>query len=382
LRVHAGYLNLIPTRRGGGLLLLALLAAPGALTAQRAIDLTGVPDGRIADAFSHIAGVRELSGGRVVVTDQMERRLFLGDFANGKRRQVGRDGDGPGEYRFPTAPLAALDGSTFVFDPTLRRVHVVTDSATFARSLAPPYGSARGGLLAARGIDRAGRVYFEGHNFDSETGRFTDSVPVVRWDPRTDRADIVARVWSGGRVNVKREGGVASIARSILPFPAIDAWAVMPDGRVAIVHASPHRITFVDDGKRTETVEMKVPELLVTGAERDAYRERDERRMVAAGGGQTRRAPPVADAQFPRALPSFIATGVLVSPRDELWIPRSFRHADRTRRYDVVDGTGRHVATVTLTADRAVVGLGANAVYVARTDPDDGLVYLERFLPR
>jgi hypothetical protein len=61
-----------------------------------------------------------------------------------------------------------------------------------------------------------------------------------------------------------------------------------------------------------------------------------------------------------------------------VWIGRSFAHTDRTRRYDIVDGSGRLVGSAVLPAQAEVVGFGAGAVYVARTDPSDDLVYLVR----
>ena len=101
--------------------------------------------------------------------------------------------------------------------------------------------------------------------------------------------------------------------------------------------------------------------------------------MLAAGGGQAMRRPPTPDALFPESMPAFIAASVVASPEGEIWIGRSFASTERTRRYDVFDDSGRLVAVATLSSDRAVVGFGAGVVFVARTDPDDHLVYLERF---
>src|SRR6185503_13348514 len=86
---------------------LSLLTSALPATAQPAIDLTGKPNGVIKDPFSNISGVRALPGNRAIVTDQLERLLFIVDFTTGSRRQIGRQGDGPAEYRFPMAPFAA-----------------------------------------------------------------------------------------------------------------------------------------------------------------------------------------------------------------------------------------------------------------------------------
>ena len=359
---------------------LAMLSFAADGLAQRTIDLRAETPVSIAEPFTHIAGVRSLAGNRVIVTDQVERRVFLADFGTGSRRQLGREGGGPGEYRFPMAPVAGSDGTTWILDAVLRRVLSISAEGNIGASLPAPYNAVRGGLIAARGVDRAGRIYFEGNSFDGETGRFSDSVSVVRWDPGKDQPEVIARVWSGGRMRVEREGGPASIARSATPFPAVDAWVVLPDGRIAIVQQQPHQLRFTGASGTTTSVVPPTRTIAVTAAERAAYRAREEgTRMLAAGGGQAMRRPPTPDALFPESMPALIAASVVASPEGEIWIGRSFASTERTRRYDVFDDSGRLVAVATLSSDRAVVGFGAGVVFVARTDPDDHLVYLERF---
>ena len=348
--------------------------------AQSAVDLTGKPDASIKEPFTTVTGVRELPGNRAIVTDQSERLVFLVDFTTGNRRQVGRQGDGPAEYRFPMAPMAAPGNKTWILDAALRRVHVIGVDGSFEASLTPPYGAVPGGLLAARGVDTAGRIYFEGNSFNSETGRFIDSVAVIRWNPPDNATGTLGKVWSGGRVLVQREGSTASVARSILPFPHVDAWIALPDGRVAIVRQDPHGITFHERGGAVRTVPA-IPHspIPVTAAERAAYRERHAAvRMTAAGGGQGRRAPPVTDAEFPANMPAFIASSVTSDASGVIWIGRSHRAADRTWRYDLFDGQGRQAGVATLATHSRIVGFGAGVVFVARTDPADDLVYLER----
>ncbi len=361
----------------------ACAVAPSAGLAQRSLDLTGAPLRRLSEPFSNITGVRALPGGAAIVTDQLERRVFLVHLASDTHAQIGREGSGPGEYRFPLRPLAAPDGRTWMLDASLRRVLVVSSTGRFEESLAAPYSALRGGLGEAVGTDRAGRLFFEGNSFDAETGGFSDSVGIVRWHPPTNRVDIVGRVWSGGRVQVERAGGTASVARRITPFPEVDAWVVLPDGRIAIVEQQPHRLRILGDtpGRAMLSAELAAERVSVTAAERNAYRAREEgARMVAAGSGDgAMRRPPTADAEFPALMPAFIASSVRASPDGEIWVGRSFAHDAPTRRYDVFDANGRLVAVATLRRDRTVVGFGDGIVLVARTDPDDHLVYLESY---
>jgi hypothetical protein len=359
---------------------LSLLLYPLTLSAQSKYDLTGKPDAALQESFTNLAGVRELPGNRAVVTDQAERLVYVVDFSSGSRRQIGRQGDGPAEYRFPMAPFAAADNSTWMLDATRRVVHVISFDGTFRPALSPPYAAVPGGLLSARGVDASGRIYFEGNSFNSETGRFTDSVAVIRWNPSTNSTEIVGKVSSGGRVLIQRQGSTASVARSILPFPHVDAWTPLPDGRVAVVRQSPHTIAFFEaNGTLRSGAVIDIPAVPVTGAERDAYRERNSAsRMVAAGGGEARRVQ-IEDESFPKEMPPFVATSVIPDPSGRIWIGRSHRARDRTWRYDLYNAQGAAVGQATLPVHSRVVGFGEGVVYVARTDPSDDQVYLERF---
>lgn len=343
------------------------------------IDLTGKPDRTIEEPFTMVTGVRELPGNRAIVTDQFERAVYMVDFSTGTRRQVGRQGDGPAEYRFPMEPMPASGGRTWILDAMLRRIHVIEADGAFGPSLTPPYAATPGGLLAARGVDASGRIYFEGNSFNSETGRFSDSVAVIRWNPATNVTETLGKVWSGGRVMVDRNGSRASVARVATPFPHVDAWTPLPDGRVAVVRQNPHQIVVLEMGNvmRPGPVIPHTP-VPVTTAEKAAYREqRSSARMVAAGGSQTGRAPPVSDAEFPEFMPPFVATSV-TRAGGTLWIGESFRVSDQTRRYRLHDPQGRQVGRATLPRNSRVAGISDDFIYVARTDPGDDLVYLER----
>jgi hypothetical protein len=360
-------------RTVGAVLLLAAVRLP----AQSTYDLTGTPDAAIKEPFTRVDGARELPGNRAIVTDQMERTVYLVDFSAGSRRQIGRQGDGPAEYRLPMAPFPGSGGTTWILDATLRRLHVIAPDGSFRPSLTPPYDAVRGGLLAARGVDARGRIYFEGNSFNSETGRFTDSVAVIGWDPSTNATETLGVVSSGGRVAIQRQGSRVSIARSVLPFPHVDAWTTLPDGRVAIVRQSPHTIAFLERGAAPQSSPvLPFTGIPVTPAERTAWRERNSARMVATGGAESRRME-VEDELFPPDMPAFVSTAVMTDATGRIWVGRSHRSSDRTWRYDLYDSKGAHVGVATLPVYSRIVGFGDGVAYVARTDPADDLVYLE-----
>lgn len=357
------------------ILLSALL-----MVQQQTIDLTGKPAASIPESFTKISGVQELSGTLAVATDNMEGKVLLVDFGRGTVKQVGAKGDGPNEYRYPSRPIAAPTGA-YVFDTYMRRAFVIgRDGAITAMKTLP-----EGPLSRVRSADGTGRVYFEGSDFDPNTGGFSDSLPVVRWDPATNRVDRVARVYGGGRVRIQRNGSVASLAREITPFPHLDAWTALPDGRLALVRHDPFRIDVVStSGTITAGQPIAATAIPVTARERDWYRKantppRMGAAMVGGGTGPQSMTPQWEDSAFPQTFPAFIGEDVLSTPDGQIWVPRSFTSADKTRKYEIYDASGRPTGTAIADVHSRVVGFGPKSVYVARTNPDDDLVFLLKY---
>jgi hypothetical protein len=358
-----------------------LFTAISAAGAQRTIDLTGKPAGMISEPFTKISGAVEVSPTLVVATDNMEAKVWLADFARGSLKLLGSKGRGPNEYQFPSPPIVTTTGAA-VFDTYQKRAIFIDRTGVITSMKTLPDGS---DLARVRGSDTNGRFYFEGAEFDPNTGRFTDSLPVVRWDPATNKVEPVARVYGGGRVVLKRSSGMASMAREITPFPDLDAWTPLPDGRLMLLRHKPFRID-ITSGPRAVAVgdSIAVTPIPITEAERNWYRERNTpgrmgAQLAGGGTGPQSAAPQWEDAAFPATMPAFIGGDVMTSPEGEIWIPRSFSGADKTRRYDIYNADRRRVAIATLRSNARVVGFGPKSVYVARVNPDDDLVYLEKY---
>jgi hypothetical protein len=231
----------------------------------------------------------------------------------------------------------------------------------------------------------AGGFYFEGNDFNPNTGGFSDSLPVVRWDPTTNEVEQVTRVFGGGRVIIRRDGSPASLGREITPFPHLDAWLPLPDGRLALIRRDPFRIDFVSaKGVITKGPTIPTTAVTVTARDRDWYRERNTPGRITAGlagggSGPQRAGSQWADEHFPKTLPPFVAADLIGTPEGEIWIPLSFTSADKTRKYAIHDSAGKHIANAVLDTYSRVVGFGAKSVYVARVSPDDDLVYLAKY---
>jgi hypothetical protein len=104
---------------------------------------------------------------------------------------------------------------------------------------------------------------------------------------------------------------------------------------------------------------------------------------VQEGGGGRGSGPAVAppklpEPDWPEFKPAFVSAGARVAPNGEFWVQRS-QPAGAGALYDGFDGQGRLKQQVRLAKDTRLVGFGSTSVYVARTDNDDELQYLQRF---
>jgi hypothetical protein len=366
-------------------LILSLAASP---LASQSIDLTRAPSATIGETFSQIGAVREVPGGLAIATDQIDRRIVLIDFARGSVRQVGRQGDGPGEYRYPMKPFLGTAGSTLVMDAALARILVIAPTGQVTATLKKPVNANVGELMELRGMDARGFLYFETNSFNSESGGFSDTVAIVRVDAKGADARVVARISSGGRVRITTATGAASLTRSITPFPKVDAWEPLPNGIVAMVVQDPYRVDIVDvTGARHVGAAIPYTAIPVTATERKAWQDSAGHTRSSAtikGGGVGPSGPGVTfpDDAFPKLMPAFIAALVRVTPEGTIWVGRSHAIAETSLIYDIFDGTGKRIGSARLKPHSTVVGFGAASVYVARQDPSTDLIHLEKYVVR
>lgn len=386
-----------------------VLNLPQTAAAQRVIDLTGRPAASLDEEFTAITGFSEIGPGRAVISDMMEDRLVLADMTGNRVTAIGRKGNGPGEWSLPYSVIPGpRAGQVYVHDPINRQSHIVDANGKIIESV-PLLGteSSAGGRITSIGArmrsDARGRVYREAPPAIGPGSSTIDSLPLLRWDPASRETDTIT--WIPTRINTSVTSGPAgsgsgsrtitsTIGGSERPFAPATAWEVFPDGRVAIVRSEPYRVDIVGtDGRLQRGTPIRYTPVRVTREDREAYREsrRNSRGRVftTGGGGGTATAPTapatareIPDNLFPDTKPP-IAGGlesVKMSPAGEIWVNRSRAHDDDTPRYDVIDGSGRVVAEARLRPNSVVVGFGADrAVYVARTDPETDIRYLEMY---
>ena len=423
-----------PLRSLLSLAFLATVIAPSApAQGGSPIDL-GKRTARSKYQIGRIYEVQELPDGRIVASDIKEGAFRLVDLAKGEDVLIGKQGDGPDQYRMARSVLPLPGDSLMLYDPAGRKgLHLGPDGQAGAMvPLTLPAGT-RGVLPSA--ADGAGRLYYTVSEFDTTLKAMKPAATLRRLSPGAGTIEDVTQV------SMRRADQVQ--AKGMLVFPFRDAWAVRRDGLVARVVADSYQVVWIRDGHETgRTGPLPYQPITISQAEQQAISDsihQGIKNMVSmagpanrtigdgavsfgsgggSGGGQvimiTRGgdggaapAPAAAGggdgiritslggatgtqpanfnpadipiAPFPATKPAIATSGTVAAfdPNGALWVARERVRGDNVPKYDlIVEGRGI-VGQVKLPAGTRLVGFGRNAVYLAH--PDGDAEWLEKY---
>lgn len=116
----------------------------------------GSLEGSGADAFGRVASVAATMSGEVVVVDSRARAVRVFAVDGRYLRDLGRVGQGPGEYLQPLAAKVTPDGRVAVWDPGNQRLSVYGLDGAFVESFQLPSGFFTSDPLQ---VDTAGCLY-------------------------------------------------------------------------------------------------------------------------------------------------------------------------------------------------------------------------------
>jgi hypothetical protein len=384
---------------------VALLGAIAIATAQptaaqpREQRLTQ-PNATFPEAFSFVGGVRHLPDGRVLIADPLGQALVVADLDAGTADTIGRVGQGPAEYRQPDDVFPLPGDSTLLVDLGNGRLTVLGSSLAFGPTTPisrPGHGQGPGPgsmlFVLPRGVDAQGRVYFQSRGGVSPSGAFPDSAPIMRWDRTTDAVDSVGTVKLAS-VSVSSSGGANDRQVNARPVPLSpqDAWAVAPDGRVAVARSNPYRLDWIHpDGRIVRGPAVQYRPVPIRRADKEEWAESlsnglairvsvENGRMqtnFSRGGAATSDGPDLDGYDWPDHKPPFRAENIWVTPSGDAWVERSMP-AGHPPAFDVFGMNGAIKGRVLLPAGRQIVGFGDGVVYAVRNDEYD-LQWLERY---
>jgi len=212
------------------LLVASLLWAQGGAT----VRTLGAPMSPSIGPFLEVGGIRELSNGRVIMIDRMNRQLYFVAVNTGRKTQLGREGKGPGEYRVPLWALALPSDTTAVFDmANPYRFLVYGPDGKPHRTIPIKY---LGNSGPPESVDANGRFYTAVREVPGLAKRSLGKV--VRLDRSSGRSDSLAIVSFEAVTPLP----LSSRPGQAPPFMTHEQWAVGPEGRVVILHVEPYRV--------------------------------------------------------------------------------------------------------------------------------------------
>ncbi len=214
------------------------------------------PDATLNEELARVLSVRELPDGRVLITDDKENRLVIGDFRKNVAATVGHAGNGPGEYT-TVGRLWPIGGdTTFMSEPYQSRWHtVVGDKILKTQSDVPALRALP--TQIPLGANARREVFGRVASRNSKDQR-----------SRGDSAAVVRIAWSGApndtvgylapeKMDVSSEpvaaggGGPPSGKRIFrISVRATDQLVVFPDGPFAIVRGDPYRVDWCTGPKK------------------------------------------------------------------------------------------------------------------------------------
>lgn len=331
--------------------------------------------------FAVVVGATRLPDGNVLVVDRGEQTLHLYAPDGARLRSFGRQGSGPGEYRYP-ARFWRCGDSVLINDIDGAVTSVLSLAGDFVRSfrfggsggqqagIGTPYQSScnASGLFARYGWEdmRAGpppgpvyrpRVPFWLSRADSGIVAMLDSFPGSERVAQVDRA-TGAVVGSGPRMF----GQQTTIA--------------MGTDRVYIGAADrPEIIAVALGGLATDTLVLPLKSEPLTQADIDA--EKAVRLAAAPTDRQVGIESQFATHPFPEMLPPYAA--LLVDAEDLLWVQEYPRASAPVVRWWVISKDGRVVAHALLPTYLQVFEIGLDDVLGRYLDPVEAVPQVRQY---
>jgi hypothetical protein len=410
---------------------MAAIVAAAPMAAQQAAQprTLGAPDATYAEPFSSVrpGAIRELSNGRVIVSDARDKVVQQIDFRTGTAIPIGREGSGPGEFALPMGLYPAPGDTTFLFDPMNSRFMVIGPDAKPANSFrveterqtpasdtrarpVPAPGAAGGGQritmggmgFFARSSDAMGRLYAESSPFvmGPNGPSSADTAAVLRYDRRSGAIDTMTWVKlqaNNAQVSSAGGGGMNVRIGGANPLVPRDEWTVFPDGKIAVVRAADYHVDWILPNKSVvRSAAIRYTPIRMTDADKAEEEElrnraRSNSMMITMSNDNGRRsggatmgpganAPPLEPlTDWPDAKPAFRPgqASVQARPNGELWVRRTERAGAKGTLYDVINASGAVTHQVRIPDGWTLVGFGNGTVYTTKLDEDD-LVYLQR----
>ena len=337
--------------------------------------------------FSWIRAVRELPDGRLLVSDQIERSLYVVDFRTEGIRKIGTNGMGPGEYQSPGSLYALAGDSTLFVDSNIHKWFLLVGDSILDLDpsvTAPMLRRVGSGLW---GADQGGRVlgvegFAYARNVPPTSRTQADSVRILYsrgsvlnsgTETEASQFDTVVELGGQGLAGVVMRLGFTPYQRISQLATEGQAW-LFRDGWIAVAHPEPYRVDWrTPDGRWIRGDPLPFAAVEVTNAEKCFRLSRvtlyPECRLDLFPVAWPRHVPPFVMSRLRMSTPG--ATALRPAPGGMLLILRTPTLDAPGNRYDLIDRSGVLRGVFRLPVDQTIAGFGPSSLYVVRKDAVD-----------
>lgn len=333
-------------------------------------------DFRVAKPFTRVRAVRELSDGSVLLSEKEGEGIFLLSATGAVVRKIGREGDGPDEYRKPNGFFVAGRDSTLVTGSSgtpwllLYRGEFLRPPRKWTKlsETTPP---------GISGVDGSGAI-FSVQRFKKTTSRklvpynSIDADTVLGFLLRLDgRADTIRTLRAKSLGERKVASSIGTMAVTFVlgnPLQSQDQAVLFPDGVIAIAHYEPYSVDWMLNGVRSapRNTVIDAPVRETTAEIRHAVAERAYHNKDGSILFQPDQFPP-----WPKVVPPFAENALLPGDDGNLYVRRTVIFDSDSTAVDVISRGGGRRETIILPPRARLLSVSVRGLYVVLLDDDD-----------
>ena len=266
----------------------------------------GNVDGDPAYSFDLISDLAVAHDGTIIVVEGRVPAVRMYD-ANGRFiRDIGRHGDGPGEYRQPWGAGVLPDGRIAVWDPP--RLHVYGPDGTSISS-----HLLRAGMFGTDPFktDMEGNFYFVASDWKRGGRTPSPGATPKQWLKFNDSLELVDSMPVPIPYSTDRGFTLVTAQGRVQPFTPVVSSDLGPNGELVIGDNSEYVLLVQNASGETTTIRRDVPTVTLTRGERAEWEELAE--YFANRGAD-------ADVSIPRTKPPF--REISVDDDGRIWVDR------------------------------------------------------------
>lgn len=351
--------------------LLELPVADQSLNVQvDTVYSVGAVDGEEWETFSSISSIAFDMDGNLLILDRGNSRAVKvgpdGSFVG----QIGRSGEGPGEFGSPSKLAVLTDGSIAVFDRSRRGFTLFHPDGSFDKTV--PLTDALNGLPGGEllphpsgSLVSSGTIFTTVSAGGAQTHGDSESRPLNLYSLADGSWQTFHRGWRPTAPPPPRVTGnrAVSYSSSRKVFEAELLFGVLPDGSVAVVDSVTFSVQIVGiDGEVKRVLHRPIPPREVTDDDKDREKGRRREQFESGRGGAVavsgvsgssvvRRSisPEVMEArienlEFAEEIQVVEELGVDADGR--IWVKRSGAHVGEEGPIDLLTADGRYLGSL------------------------------------